>query len=111
MENNIIPTIKERIDKLMIAKGFKRYTLAERAGVSYPTIQNWYTSRNYHPSLDSLIKICEVLDISLSTLLLSEGEELYPINSEKKELLEYFEMLNTENKKLVISLIKNLTKD
>ena len=111
MENNIIPKIKEKIEKLMLSQGYKKYSLAEKAEVAYPTIQNWYSNRNYQPSLESLIKVCDVLNISLSQLFLTDEEEIYVVRKEEKELLKHFQLLKEENKELILTLIKVLTKE
>ena len=111
MVDSTISKIKNRIDKLMRAQGLKRYTLAEKAGIAAPTIQNWYTKRNYKPTLDSLIKICEALNISLSQICLNENETLYPVDNEVIELINLYLALNKEKRKLILDTSKWLAKD
>jgi transcriptional regulator with XRE-family HTH domain len=111
MEKIILTTIKTKIDKIMRAQGLKRYSLAEKAGIANPTLQNWFSDRNYQPSLYSLIRVCNVLKISLSELFLLDNEEMYPLDKESKDLVESYKMLNEEGRDLIKTMMKNLKKD
>ena len=110
-KDKIINRLKVKIDEHMQSQGLKRYSLAEKAGISQPTIHNWYSKRSYDPTLDSVIKISEVLQISLSELFLDENSIMYPVNEELMEMITMFQSLTIHNKKLLIELMKNLRKD
>ena len=111
MEDIILTTIKTKIDKIMRSQGLKRYSLAEKAGIANPTLQNWFSDRNYQPSLYSLIRVCNVLNIRLSELFLLDDEQMYPLDKESKELIDSYKMLNNDGKDLIKTMIKNLKKD
>lgn len=111
MNKNIITTIKTRISKNAAAQGLKRYSLAEKAGISAPTVQNWYTKRNYEPTLDSLIKVSDALNMSLAQMCVAENETLYPVNEEQYQLINSFFKLDEESKDIIKQMIKKLKKD
>ncbi|RKT01076.1 helix-turn-helix domain-containing protein [Chryseobacterium defluvii] len=67
--------MKFKIEQLMKEKGFSNVNLAEEFGVSRSTISNNLKK----PSLETLIKIADVLGVKVSDLL-DEGEDnLEPI--------------------------------
>ncbi len=111
MEEELTARIKIRIDQIMRAQGLKRYTLAERAGISNPTIQNWYTSRNYQPTIYSLEKITKVLNVTMSELFLEENQTFYPVKEDQRLLLEMYTMLDTEGRELILKTMKKMQKD
>ena len=47
----------------MEKKGLSVYELAKKADLTEACIRNWYTKRNYTPSLEAIEKICCALDI------------------------------------------------
>ena len=108
MDNDMMIIVKNRITKIMEAKGLKRYTLAEKAGISHPTIQNWYSKRDYAPSFYSMDKITKALDITLAQLFLREDEDMYPMNKELKDFVENYQSLSHDDKKVISDLVKRL---
>ena len=63
-----IVRIKWKIRDLLDQKGMSYYELSNKADLTGACISNWYSKRNYTPSLDAIIKVCKVLDISLAEL-------------------------------------------
>ncbi len=109
MDDKIITRVKQKIRLLVEKKGMSIYELANQADISDPCIRNWFSKRNYVPSLTSLISICEVLDITLAQLF-TEDEELYPLNNEEKELIECWQKLDAKEKQAVLTVIKSYCK-
>ena len=99
-----ITIIKDRIKNILNQRNMKIYELAKLSDVSEACIRNWYSKRNYVPSLPSLINICKVLDINLSMLVMTEDEEYCPIDNESKKLL--IDFLYAFNSFLVVKLDK-----
>ena len=56
--------IGERIKKLRISNNISQYDLANKLFVSDKTISSWETNRTL-PSIDIIIKLCEVFNVSL----------------------------------------------
>lgn len=65
--------IKEtEIKKLLFKKGLKRSDLANGAGISIETINNWYY-RNTKANYKSVKKICNFLNVDKELIFIKEG--------------------------------------
>ncbi len=106
-----ITIIKDRIKNILNQRNMKIYELAKLSDVSEACIRNWYSKRNYVPSLPSLINICNVLDINLSMLVMTEDEEYCPINNESKKLLIDWFSLDPDVRKSIVNIIHYINKD
>ena len=62
--------IKEVIDE----KGIKQTWLAEKLGKSFNMV-NGYVQNRHQPSLETLYKIAEILNVSVKDLLVDSKEE------------------------------------
>ncbi len=112
MNNKTITRIKNKILNELNSRHISIYELAKRSNISDACIRNWYSKRNYEPSLSSICQVCEVLGISLSQLFVDNDENLFPITEEEKHLLELWSKLNNEEKDTVLTVIKTfITKD
>lgn len=98
----LIERVKDRIKELMEKKGLSVYELAKKADLTEACIRNWYTKRNYTPSLEAIEKICCALGISEAELVRQEGEELIPVTPEEKRLIKNWLMLNENQRRGVI---------
>lgn len=98
----LVERVKCKIKELMQKRGMTVYELAKKADVTEACIRNWYTKRNYTPSLEALEKICHALDIPVSELVRTEDEELVPISSDEKKLLNNWRMLDEKKRNLLI---------
>src|SRR5262249_50897495 len=56
------------LQKLRKEKGLSQSKLAERAGVSLRTLQNWELGRNT-PRIDAIVKLANALDVEVSKLI------------------------------------------
>lgn len=108
---NISEIVKSRIVKTMESQGLKKHTLADKAGIAAPTIQNWYSSRNYEPTIYCLSKICDVLNITMSQLFLEEDSLMFPVTDDLKFLLESYLSIDIEGREIILNLLKKLRKD
>ena len=82
-------------------KNYSQATLAKKLNYGHTTIANYESGRN-EPSIDDLIKIAIILDISL--------DELVGKNPSKKEecFLQEFQKLSEKNQNCILDLIKAL---
>lgn len=100
--------IKTKIKKVIDAKGLSIYRVAELADVTDTCIRNWYNKRNYKPTLESVIKICKALNISLSEAFLDNEESLYPLTKDKRELIDLWLLLTKEQQQSILALLKSI---
>ena len=56
------------LKKAIKAKGFSQTKLAKQANLPFETISKWVCGRS-HPRIDSLVMVCNVLEISIDELL------------------------------------------
>ena len=79
--------IKLKIKQLMETKGITVYELARRADLTEACIRNWYTKRNYTPSLEAIEKICIALDVPVTDLVKTDDQEAVYLLPDDKELI------------------------
>ena len=99
--------VKTKIKKLMEAKHLSTYALAQSADLTQTCIANWYSKRNYDPSLAALEKVCRALDISLAQLFCDKDEDIICVDKEFKEVYESWLMLSKEQKAVVKKVIQS----
>ncbi len=97
----LVSKVKAKIKELIISRQLSIYELAQKADLTEACIRNWYTARNYTPSLEAIEKICKALEISVFELF-CDGEDMIPVNSEIMLLLEKMQKLNAKQKNAVM---------
>ncbi len=107
MNNEIIVSIKNKILAELSNRNMSIYELAKQVDLSEPCIRNWFNNKNYVPSLSSLIKVCNYLNISLSIVFLEKGEDLYPLSTSEKNMIEKYHKLNDKQKEAINLLINS----
>lgn len=58
-----------RLKEILKKKGLKQLFLAEAMNTSSVTISQWATGKSM-PSVESLIRLCEILDVGLDDLVI-----------------------------------------
>jgi len=71
--NSLFLSTMNRIKEVLDEKGIKQTWLAEKLGKSFNMV-NSYVQNRHQPSLETLYKIAEVLDVSARDLLVEERE-------------------------------------
>ena len=97
---------KDKITQLLRERGWSIYELAKRSGLSSTTIANMY-KRNTQPTIPSLEAMCGAFGITMSQFFL-EGGETDALPEEQRELLHRWATLSTEQKELVLALMRNM---
>lgn len=94
--------VKVRIKNLIEQRGISIYNLAANADLTEACIRNWYTKRNYTPSLEAIEKICQALDISVAELMREEDEKMMPVTETERLLLGNWMRLEEKQKKVIL---------
>lgn len=102
----LVSKVKSKIKELIISKRLSIYELAQKADLREACIRNWYTARNYTPSLEAIEKICKALEISVFELF-CDGEDVIPVNHENMLLLKKMQKLNAIQKNAVMIHIES----
>ena len=85
--------IKDRMNEI----GISRYELAQRIGVTYPTITSIYKGESTSVKFDILEAICRELDCSLDEILIFDDSNMK--EQQTRRLLAYSTMLKETNNK------------
>ena len=84
-------------------KKYSQAQLAEHLDYGYTAVANYESTRN-EPSLDVLIRLADLLDVTTDELL---G---MPLKTEEQILLSNFKKLSQENKQILLMLSNTLVK-
>ena len=98
--------VKLHIARIIKQKNISIYELALESGLTEACIRNWYTKRNYTPSLKAIEKISEALNIPVTEFVKNEDEEMLAVNKEQKQLLENWLLLEEKQKNLILLQIE-----
>jgi len=93
-------------------KGMLVKELAGKAGISRHTLDNYLNVRGHTPTLDIAVKIAKALGVSVEYLATGE-ESSFPdiyINHESVKLIQHFNLLNENDRKIVIEHVQILRK-
>ncbi|MBQ7339910.1 MAG: helix-turn-helix transcriptional regulator [Clostridia bacterium] len=101
-----IAQVKWRIKDYMLQKGVSIYELASKADITEACIRNWYTKRDYTPSLEAIIKVSKALEINVVDLFKDEESDQICVSKEEKELLASWSILNDKQKHAVKNVIE-----
>lgn len=89
-------------------KNMTQTELGEKLGLSQKAISKYVTGKS-QPSLDTLERICSVLDVNINTFFqLNQNHSTQPQNKDELEVLEYYQSLNVKNKSIIKDLLKAL---
>lgn len=95
---------KERIQELMLSRGWTEYKLAKESNLSQSTIANVF-KRNNAPTLPTLETVCQAFGITLAQFF-SEGSEAVELTEEQRKLLFYWSALSDKQKEILFDLMR-----
>lgn len=101
----------DKLKSLIRARGLSHAQLAELSGVKKRTIDAWFAKdKNFNPTISELLKVANVLDVSLDAILdgssLSESESFYAKYSRHKALLAQIERLDLKSAALINDIVE-----
>ncbi len=100
----LVSKVKEKIKKLIAERNITIYDLAQKSDLTEACIRNWFTVRNYTPSLEALEKISKAFEISPFELF-CDHDDIMPATSENKEFLYKFCRLTKKQKDAILILL------
>lgn len=98
--------IIKHIETLCKDRGWSLYKLSKESGIPYSTLNNMMHRTNI-PSVPTLQKICNGFGISLSDFF-ADPKEPRQLNEQQRKLLDDFDELNLEGKRLATAYISGL---
>lgn len=107
IENDVL----ERIQYFLTFNHWSLYKLAKASGLPYSSLNNLFNRRTC-PTIPTLEKICNGLDISLSEFFdFTENPIRNPsITAEEQELLNSYATLSIKDKELLVTYLNGLCK-
>lgn len=93
----------DRLNNILQRQGWTKYRLAKESNVPESTITNIF-HRNTVPTIDTLEKICQTLNISLADFF--ADDERVEFTTDLKELYEHWLPLSPEKKSHIIQTMK-----
>lgn len=96
-----VEEVHNRINELCEEYGWTAYKLAKESGIPQSTYYNTI-SRNTIPKLETIEKICEGFDITLSEFFRKDGDETIELSEDQKMLLERYKRLD-KNQRLLLT--------
>ena len=94
-----------RITELRNERGWTNHRMAIEAGISSPTVTNWYNTRKSEPSLNAIISLCEAFEISLSDFF-NPNKEYNVLTPFQKEMLSEICQLSKAERDSLLQYIK-----
>lgn len=89
----------------MNERGWTIYRVAKEADIPWSTVRNMF-KRNTEPSVATLERICSGMGITLSQFF--DVDNTLGISQEQRILLENYNRLSSNNKRIVSELIESL---
>lgn len=97
----------DKISYLREQKGWSLYQLAQKSGLSYKTIYKWYNKESV-PTIKALEAISEALQVPFYSLFTSYDTII--ADEETMDILNKWQHLTTEHKKIVKDIINSYLK-
>jgi len=103
---------KENLKSELLYKDMLVKELAVKTGISRHTLDNYLNVREHLPTLDAAVKIAQALGVSVEYL--ATGKESpqanIPMSSEIITLVQNYNLLNEDDRRIVAELIQLLKK-
>jgi len=103
---------KENLKSELAYKGMLVKELAGKTGISRHTLDNYLNVREHTPTLDIAVKIAKALGVSVEYLATGEDSAFSDahINRDSVKLVQNFNLLNENDRKIVIEHVQLLRK-
>ncbi|CVI71190.1 transcriptional repressor DicA [Eubacteriaceae bacterium CHKCI004] len=110
--------VSEKIFILLQKKGMSQKEFSQRTGISQSTISDWKRKKT-NPSVNKILTICEVLQISPYELLSendletrgSSADYMMPLNKEESILLENYRRLDHQRRERIMGYMSALEEE
>ena len=108
IERIIMDTIGKRIKYARSKISMSQEVLAERVGLKQGTISDIERDKS-NPSIDTLIRIRDVLDVSIDWLLTGEDNNI-SLENDTKKILDMYKSLNEKDKNKIEGIMEEKLK-
>jgi transcriptional regulator with XRE-family HTH domain len=109
-KKEIYMAVGDNIRKLRKEKGLTQKELAEKLNTHYTNI-NRIENNKYIPSLNTLMQVADLFDVTLDYLATGKEDELQEVRIEDKKLAEKFKLIDSlekEERRALITIIDSI---
>ena len=103
IDTDVIPRIKQ----LCVEKNMSYYRLAKESSITYSTLNNMLNRPKNIPTISTLSKICDGLDITLRDFF-SDGTETTELTKSQLVVLEVWNNLDVRQQELALAYMQGL---
>lgn len=96
--------VTEHIKEICKQRGWSYYKLAKESGISHSSL-NYMMKHQHVPTINTLIKICNGLGITISQFFISLSNEK---TVGQDEIIKLWNLLNNQEKELVLTYVYGL---
>lgn len=89
--------LNERIRALRMANGWSQVELAKKLGVTKQSVSNWEND-NIQPSIEMLVKIADVFNVSTDNLLLRDNRKYIEVTELSDDVIAHIQQIITDIK-------------
>lgn len=94
-----------RIQQICTERGISLKQLMKESGLSHSTLVNLLTNKS-SPSLGTILKVCSVLNVSISEFL--KEKEFNSLTENQKKILLFYRALDEEDKRIFLNFTEIL---
>lgn len=105
------PTIGSRVEFLMEARGLTQVAVADRAGLTQPTISNICANRRQKPNAQTVLKLATALQANPYWILAGQGSpfEVSAIGKDdERELLALYRGMSAEKRNVLLLAVRSI---
>ncbi|MDE5896395.1 MAG: helix-turn-helix transcriptional regulator [Clostridia bacterium] len=106
----LVANVKNKIKELLDIRKMSIYDLASRSELTEACIRNWFTVRNYTPSLEAIEKVSKALGVQPFELL-CDDTNVIAATPENQSFLTQFRNLTITQKKAILTVIDSYISD
>lgn len=101
--NSMVDVLK-KILEYRLERNWTEYQLAEKSNLPQSTISSWYR-KNQMPTVQSLDKICQAFNITLSQFFAENSKETIVLTDTQHKLLDSYNKLTLPQQNAVLHLL------
>ena len=101
--------IATRVKELCVKHKVTKYRLSQLTGMSQTALGNIMNMKSM-PTVLTLQKICDAFGITLAQFFAGEGKRP-DLTQEQKEIIETWDMLGAEERRILLQFVRSLKKE
>lgn len=101
--------VATRVKELCVKHKMTKYRLSQLTGMSQTALGNIMNTKSM-PTVLTLEKICDAFSITMAQFFAGEGERP-DLTQEQKEIIETWDKLGSEERRILLQFVRSLKKE